>query len=101
MPRKCFVAGCTANATLFSPRDNNQKVKWQEYINYTGGINSISNFRVCADHFTDAQFEDPDHLLLRLAPRRRKCFLKPETCPLRGAWLPLSRQRHPHTHKIR
>ena len=80
-PRKCLVADCTANATLFSPRDNNEKVIWQRQINYTGRINSKLNFRVCEDHFTDAQFEDPDHLLLRLAPRRRKCFLKADAVP--------------------
>ena len=50
-PRKCLVADCTARATLFSPRDSEQKVSWQRQIKYTGGINSKSNFRVCEVHF--------------------------------------------------
>ena len=74
-PRKCLVADCTAKATLFSPRDNEEKVSWQRQIKYTGGINSKSNFRVCEVHFLDAQFKDPNHLLLGRAPRRGKCFL--------------------------
>ena len=80
-PRKCLVADCTAKATLFSPRDNEQKVSWQRQIKYTGGINSKSNFRVCEVHFSDAQFEDPNHLLLGQAPRRGKCFLKADAVP--------------------
>ena len=80
-PRKCLVADCTARATLFSPRDSEQKVSWQRQIKYTGGINSKSNFRVCEVHFSDAQFEDLDHLLLGWPPRRRKCFLKADAVP--------------------
>ena len=81
MSRKCLVPECQGKGTLFSPRNEQQKVLWRDTISYVGKINAISNFRVCEHHFTDGQFADPEHLFLRLAPRRRKCFLKQEAVP--------------------